>query len=490
MSETKLLLKNSIFTFLSYLVTALVQTFIYIRAAKVLGSNLFGVWSFIYSGALVLGLSNVGLPNLIINYSAKFLAVKDYSNLTKYLINSFFLFFITFPLILLITSIIFYFAIGNLHIVSLGTSTYFAFALLFLLQNICGLLFAFIDGIQMMYIRSTIQSISNIFFLVMTFLLLKKGQLNSLVLCQIIFYIIQVITIIIYLLYWFRARGFQFIIYAKFSRAIFIEILIESRNYFLIASSTIFFEPLARFLIGKYIGISSISYYEIANRIIGGVKTLYVNLSQSLLPYFSFKSVQTKENSFLFLKKITNVIFYISVPVFFLLPICVFYYNNLFFSSWNKSISYLVIATCAGSFMNIICAPSYFFLMATNQSKLNLINHFSYFIFLILFTFLSFIFKMQIFILIAPALSLYIGSYLIIFLLKRHLNNKSNLLDSCNRFTMNYLLIFYTVCFLYIKFEHSFMKILIITSIPLFLFFYFLQIKKRIFIIISSLKNN
>ncbi|MCX6210322.1 MAG: oligosaccharide flippase family protein [Bacteroidetes bacterium] len=270
MPTKKLLLKNSVFIFISYVVTAIAQTFVYIYASKILGNELFGVWSFLYSGALVVGLSNIGLPNLIITYTSKFLAEKNYFKLYQYLIHSIIIFFISFPIVLSIALFIFYFGIKGLKIQSLSNTTFLLFSVLFFLQNLTNILLAFVDGLQKTYIRAIIQLISNIFFFIASWILIHQGNINSIVNCQIILYIIQVTSAIFFILKFWKLSPTTKSTNRLFSFDIIKEIFRKSINYFFISISTIFFEPLSRYLIGKYLGIGTIAYYEITSRIIGG----------------------------------------------------------------------------------------------------------------------------------------------------------------------------------------------------------------------------
>jgi len=472
MPTKKLLLKNSVFIFISYVVTAIAQTFVYIYASKILGNELFGVWSFLYSGALVVGLSNIGLPNLIITYTSKFLAEKNYFKLYQYLIHSIIIFFISFPIVLSIALFIFYFGIKGLKIQSLSNTTFLLFSVLFFLQNLTNILLAFVDGLQKTYIRAIIQLISNIFFFIASWILIHQGNINSIVNCQIILYIIQVTSAIFFILKFWKLSPTTKSTNRLFSFDIIKEIFRKSINYFFISISTIFFEPLSRYLIGKYLGIGTIAYYEITSRIIGGVKSLFVNVIQVIFPYLSYRLSDDNFDKFEVLKKITNAVFIVSVGCFSILPILLFIIGDKLFILPTSSVYYLILVVSASSFMNVICTPSYFLSLALKVSKLNLWHHISFFIILILGLIPLLIFGKYNLILYLPSFAYFFGSYFMIYLTKIFIQTTQKIFEKIGITLLLMLITNYLLFALYVQSVSITIGICICISLLIFILIY------------------
>lgn len=465
---------------ISYIVTAIVQTFIYVYAAKTLGETSYGLWAFLYSGALVISLSNVGLPNFIIAFSSKYLASKNYKKLALYLYHSLLLFILTFPIIVLLTGLIFFWGLSSLNNIKIESTTVFLLIVLFFLQNIVALLFSFLDGVQQTVKKTYALISSNLFFLLAALFLLKKNSINSLIICQILFYSFQTIWVTILNISFFKNRLIikDILQTSLFRKDIFKEIYKTSSQYFLISLSVIFYEPLVRYIIGKYINISAITEFDITNRLINGVRNLYVNAIQVIYPYFGYKVESEKTtNVYEVTKKVTNLIFVASSFCFMILPTIIYTLKTKIYTHFNETTIYLIFFTVFASFVNIISTPSYFLSLAIKKTVLNLLHHISYFIFLVLLLLILFLLNKETqFVLFIPATSFLLGSLIMIFLFQKKLK-KGKILFQKNISTILIMVLFYILQVTYLTTNSFSALLLLILTCIIYLFVYFIDLK-------------
>lgn len=461
MEGKKLLIKNSGYTFLSYTITAIVQTLIYLLAAKKLGALNFGLWSFIYSGAFILGLSTVGLPNLLILNISRFFSLKEYENLTKYFIKGILIFFITFPIIITITGVFYYYGLKSLEFNKLSGSTSLLFLFLFFLQNLVNISFAFLDGIQKSYVKSKILIFSNLFF-GLIFLIIVDGNIDNLIKSQLVFYFIQFILILIFIIRFYNKIKFKFnISHFKVALKDLVSMLKESKSYFAISISSIFFEPLARYLIGKYCGLHSIAYFEVTNRIAGGVRSLFLNVVQVSFPYLSYNHNTNSDAKQHFLYKITNYIFTFSFLVFLFLPIPVFILQLKTFGEVNLLFVGFIMLSSISNQINIISSPFYFFTMAENKPKNNTKYHLSQFGILLILTVFFVLFKIGSYVILLPSLAIIFSSVYLVFLIKKQFYYKKMILRKVNFTLLILVLIVYILCLIYYKTQNIFCLIIV-----------------------------
>lgn len=488
MSNNKQYFKNSIFSFFSYLVISILQIIVYTISSKKLGSYTFGVWSFLYSGALVLGLSNVGIPNLLISNCSKFFGEKKYFELVKYFFNSIFIFFCTFPLILLLACSFFLIGLNSLGVKELGISTFFLFTLLFFLQNFTGLVYALIDGIQKSYVKSSIQVSSNIFFFIIVILLLKKGEINTIIICQVLFYMVQTLFGLLYIKNFITKNSLKINFMALFDFRLVKEIFMQAKNYFLISISTILFEPFSRFFIGHFCGINSISEFEIINRIVSGVRNLMVTVVQNIFPYLSYKNAKEEMNKVVLMQKATNLICSSSSIFFVLVPLLFIFFQKYFSAQLDAPNHYLIVIMCLGNFANVICSPAYFMSMAFEYTRLNLLHHFSYFVFLLIVVGLFSLLKLNELVLLAPSISLGLGSVYMIYLFKKKIFAIDTILNYASLALIFLLVLFYVFLIKYYYSKEALTALFLIVTGVSFLIVY-LKINITNYKVVVNLKQ-
>lgn len=139
-------------------------------------------------------------------------------------------------------------------------------------------------------------------------------------------------------------------------------------------------EPFIKVVIARFIGLAEVAYFEIANKIVLQIRSLFERGISAIMPEVSRLSVvieDTKIRIFEVMKKINRFNLLIGMSVFLLL----FFIGEPILKFWlaEEYSPVIVIAfriLTIGYFINLLSVPSYYYFMGTGKVKYCLYNHF------------------------------------------------------------------------------------------------------------------
>lgn len=161
----------------------------------------------------------------------------------------------------------------------------------------------------------------------------------------------------------------------RWSRDAFKEMFGYGVNLQVISISQMLFEPTTSALLSKFGGVGSVSYYEMARRMVVQLRALFVTAHEVLVP--TIADVQERDPTFvheIYARSARLLTFLIaaSLPLFIGLTPLV---SLVWIGSYNATFVTFAILLFAGWFLNMAGAPAYFANMGTGELRWNVISH-------------------------------------------------------------------------------------------------------------------
>ena len=343
---------------------------------KYLGAEQYGLWTTLSVIISFSQLGNLGINTALIKYIAEEVGKENYKEITKYTTTSFYILAIPSSLVLLIVFLFSKQIVAFLELKPLYISKAEHLIPLIGLLSIFILFVDLIKGILMGIGRI---DISNYIFLI--------GKIIQIAL--------SIILVIdgweIWGLYFgaVSAYGFIFIIYLyilcinykmrifrinSFTKKCFNNLIIFGGTIFSARLVSMLVEPFNKVIISKYIGLSEVTYYELALRGAISLRSLYEMGLKAIMPKISelqYKAQDIKNSISNIHKQSIKFILFFALPVF-----C-----GLFFSAksalsiwlgndYNPQILMGLKWFLCGYIINLFSVPSYYIFMGLNNVKL------------------------------------------------------------------------------------------------------------------------
>lgn len=143
---------------------------------------------------------------------------------------------------------------------------------------------------------------------------------------------------------------------------------------------SMFLEPFNKVIIGKYINLSSVTYFEIANRAIRQFRSIFEMGVRAIMPEISKLSVVIKGAKGKIhdvLKKAMRLICYLGIPVFIVLFFTAPFLLRLWLSiQYTPEITNAFKIILVGHVANLLVIPIYYLFMGIGKVSYCFINHF------------------------------------------------------------------------------------------------------------------
>lgn len=420
--------KNIIWILILNVVSILSQFIVYRIIAKDLGSEQMGIWSLL-SASTTLGLiSNFGIGNGVIKFSAEAIginATKDLkliagtANITSILISLPFVFL--------------FYQLSNLFVspilaseqMNLFRSILSICMLSLYVSNISSTFISLLDGYQKFRERCFVQIIGYLIYCVIVVAFVKKYMLLAVAYALVIqsFWVLIASSI-----YSYRVGVTSSLIPFQFDIISFKKLIKYGVKFQLINLLVFLFDPITKFFITKNFGLSVTGTYEIANKLIIQIRTIVVNLLQVMVPqiaafkngsYEVYEYVQKNifQNSFLSLN--------IAIAILFVLPAASFFFIGIVTPAFMFCAILLLFAWLS----NMLIAPLYFACLGLGNLNLLLLQHLAYSSITLVF-FLCFGNRLNAnTVFFVPSTSLFLGSILLYTMYNSKVQRRVNLLS-------------------------------------------------------------
>lgn len=143
---------------------------------------------------------------------------------------------------------------------------------------------------------------------------------------------------------------------------------------------SIMLEPFIKVVIARYIGLAEVAYFEVANKIVLQIRSLFERGISALMPEVSRLAVvvnETKANITRIMKKINTMNSLVSTLVFLFLIV----FGEPLLKLWladefNTVIVFALRIILLGYLVNLFSVPSYYYFMGKGKVKFCFLNHF------------------------------------------------------------------------------------------------------------------
>jgi len=362
-------LNNVYISIIQVTLSTIVIFILYKYLIGILGANKFGLWSLITSVVSLANVVNLGFSASVTSYVAKFQANNEEDYSTSFLETT----FISAALIVGFFLILFYpvscwvisHQMNKVH--SLDAIEILPYACIsFWITILLNILFSGLDGIQKLGIRSSIQILGIIVNLILCFLLVPRFGIIGLAYSQLIQSVFMLVLSILFVRKYLPKLPF---LPYRFNKELFILLIKYSTKFQLIPLSQMFCEPITKLLLTRFGGLSAVSYFDMANRMLLQLRLLFVSAGQALLPLFAEQTQKSKLVLFNFYKESVDMISFLSISVF----LIIIGFLPLISKVWIGHSENMFVLTgvflSIGFFINALGIPAYYLGIGSGNLK-------------------------------------------------------------------------------------------------------------------------
>lgn len=369
------ILINAIMSVIQTIVIAAVLFILYKFLLFTIGVTQLGIWSLVLATTSVTQIANFGLSGSVIKFVAKHISREENEDVSAIIQTATISVTIFMGVFLLIGYPIAKWVLGLVvpyKSLTLALSILpYAFLALWIMA-ITSIFQAGLDGCQRIDKRCLLLMGGAIINLILCFIFVPRYGLIGVAYARIIQ------NIIILFSSWFLLRKYLPLINIlpyKWNKNIFKEIIGYGINFQIISISVMFYDPITKALLSKFGGLSVVGYYEMASRMINQFRALIVSANQVLVPViagFKEKTPEKIKSVYLFS---FQLIFYLAVPLYSLVLICIPIISQLWIGYYEKTFVIFAILLSIGWFFNTLNVPSYFSYLGIGELRWNLISH-------------------------------------------------------------------------------------------------------------------
>ncbi|MFT3737373.1 MAG: oligosaccharide flippase family protein [Breznakibacter sp.] len=351
--------------------------FLYKYLLDELGVELLGVWSVVMSTSSIANIADLGIATSMVRFVALYDHRKNLARIPQLIFTGFMFNIVIFIPSCLIIWPIAYFALGNvveIEYVSLARQLLPFSLLCVLLNSLSGVYGSLLDGFRQNYIRNSIFTFSSFVFLLLAIWSVKQFGLIGIVWAQVFQSFLSLVLCIFFAIRVIQFNPFRW----AWSKRIFKEIFNYGIKFQLTSITGILNEPVTKMLMSKFGGLAFTGYFEMANKLIMQIRGVVVSANQSLMPLLVKENERSQGNQKRFSMLSLSFVGVFVVSLFFLslvniLGSCI----SMIWIGYDEKIFIDVLLFISLSmFINLLSAPSYFYLLSVNRLNPIIVSQF------------------------------------------------------------------------------------------------------------------
>ena len=359
---------------IEHIFSAISMFVVYKIIIKYLGVELLGLWSILLAIISLTSIGTSGFASSAVKFVAKYITKNDKKKLIS-VIETTFITVITFStILLLIISMIIYLFKTKLFTTEeflVITDIYPYLIGSFIIAFSSSVFLSSLDGLKLIYLRSSIGILSKVSFLISAIFLVKIFGLKGLA----IGLLIQNSVLIIFSAFFLKQeiKGLN-ILFFRFNKKTFSEIFNYGYKFQIISIFQMLVDPLTKFLLKSYGGLTSVGYFELIYKFLYHTRQLIVVAINTIIPTVASLKEQNTNNlrekfyqtySFTFIFSIIILTF-----VFSLFPLLMTFVDL----KMNSEVSIYSSFIFLGLLFNLFSVTPYVFNLGTGRLKMNLIS--------------------------------------------------------------------------------------------------------------------
>lgn len=421
--------KNTVWLIILNMVIALSQFIVYALINKNLGKEFLGVWSLVVAATSIGQISSFGFSSSLVRYLPEMLLNNEKEDISKMLGTvNFSNFILSLPILFLLYFPAIQYAAHLLNqpqLVIFKSVIPLSMAALFI-NNLFSVYSYLLDAMQKYYLRSVVQIEGWVFFLFLSILLMPRYGLLGV---AVAFFAQSVLQFVIILFIIYKRNLLPKVYPLRFDKKSFHKVSSFGVKSQLINVLVIFFDPLVKFFITKYIGLASTGIYEISNKIVMQARNLLVSTNQVIVPKIILHKNAGAENRYFNEISKKNNLFSISAGVLILLfaPLAVYFFS----SQYDTTLMQCIIILNLGWVCNMITSVHYYCCIGLDKIGRLVIYHLILSVTVIVFYLgLSYYSPIKFLYFSVPSIALFLGSIYNSYALSKKINKAFSWLKS------------------------------------------------------------
>jgi len=342
------------------IITGIVYFFVYRMLVIRLGVEVLGVWSLVAATASIANLSNFGFTSAIVKFVAEYDAKNEPGRIHRLLhtsIASILSLFVLIAIILYAAASVFFDKLIDQQYVGLGLLILPILLTGLFLNSAVNVITSALEGFQKNYIRNFASSIASLGYLLLAIFLIPEFGLIGLALAQVF----QAAVIFLISDYFLKRTGSGFsILKPGWDRESFKTLMGYGYKIQAISIFQLLTDPVTKILVGRFHGISTLGFYEMASRVINQLRQIIAGMNQVSVPIVShFQQTDKTTIKYIYERGLSFIIF-IAFPLFAGIILFTPYLSEIWIGSVEPVFINCTYILAAGMLLNILNAQAYF----------------------------------------------------------------------------------------------------------------------------------
>lgn len=373
MTNSARLVTNATVSVAQTIISGLVLFLLYRYLIDQLGAEQLGLWSVVLASTAITRLSDMGLTGSVVKYVARYHALNDEESISSVIQTA----ALSIALVMGGVILLIYPLLDNVLALAVPEASMdmakqiLPFAVLSLwIGSISSVFQSGLDGCQRMDIRNYLLIVGNILFLGSAYILVPLYGLVGIAIGQVIQGLFLLVICWLTLKHLLKALP-KLPIY--WSRAKFKEMFSYALNFQINSIAILFIDPIIKFYMSRFGGLSSAAYYEMASQVITRLRGLLLAANQALVPAVAVLHETTPEKVRELYLKVYRMLFFLAIPLFAAILITLPIISMLWIGREESQFIEFgsLLAVCWG--INILASTSFFINLGTGDLRWNTI---------------------------------------------------------------------------------------------------------------------
>lgn len=373
--KAKLLTKNAAMAVAQAIVSGIALFLLYRYLLKTIGPEQLGIWSIALAIASASRISEMGLTGSAVKYTAKYVArrkeckASEVIQTTVVTIGVVLALVLTagyLPITLLISKLI-----PEQNIANIQTILPYILVSMWI-GAVANVFISGLDACQRITLRALVSMFTTVFFLVLTLIFVPRYGLTGLVWAQTGQNLLMLFGGLLLLKR--ELPSLPLLIY-KWRFSLFKEMFRYGVSFQLINILVMLVDPTTKMLMTTFGGLSTVAYYEMANRMVSQFRSLLVSANQVLVPHIANLHENAPEEITKIYLDSYRVIFFLSLPLYAGVVAIAPLASELWIGGYEQSFVIYVGLLCIAYCFNTLSGPAYFNNLGTGLLQWNVWGH-------------------------------------------------------------------------------------------------------------------
>ncbi len=355
---------------------AFMLLFLYKFLLATIGVSRVGIWSLVIATTPIVRIGNLGMAGSLVRYVAKYDALTDMSSISSAVqtavlsggLSSLLFMILAYPAAKIYLHILVPHGLYGIS-VQILPYVFIGHWISMVTTNFQAVLY----GFQLISQKNIILTCDSIAYVMTSVLAVPIYGLIGLVICRLSVYCITLCATLIVLR---KQLPFLPLVPRIWDKRSFKEMIRYSVNYQTIVLLGVLYDPVTKGLLSRFGSVSMVGYFEMANKVVQQMSSLFVNAYQVLVPAFAnLKEVEPGAIAAAYLNSY-RLLFYISLPVYSACAIAMPMVSVVLTGSYQPLFVWSGVILLGGWFFNTLGIPACAVCLGIGEMRWNVISYF------------------------------------------------------------------------------------------------------------------